>query len=182
MGSWTWIGRYVLVLVVAALLGFAIAELTVFKQATLGTPKLSAAALARCLGCGGALVMLAMLGHRTASQLRGSGSGIAHLGWLILPLTALVVLSAGYDIALAVLRPFLSAGYKDVYNWVFVFGISACAVWLVVALYQHSEGLFELLRAMRTRARPPGETCDACEAAMVQEAKFCAVCGKAAAE
>jgi hypothetical protein len=49
-----------------------------------------------------------------------------------------IVLSAGYDVVLAILRPFLSAAAKDVYNWIFVLGITECAVWLVVALYQHS--------------------------------------------
>ena len=60
MRSWTWIGRYALVLLAAALLGAAISELPVFKQTTLGTPKLPAAALARFLGYGGALVIFAL--------------------------------------------------------------------------------------------------------------------------
>jgi autotransporter translocation and assembly factor TamB len=42
MRSWMWIARYALVLLVALLLGAALAELSVFKQTTLGTPKLTA--------------------------------------------------------------------------------------------------------------------------------------------
>jgi hypothetical protein len=38
MRSWTWIARYALVLLAALLLGAALAELSVFKQTTLGTP------------------------------------------------------------------------------------------------------------------------------------------------
>ena len=159
MRSWTWIARYALVLLVALLLGAALAELSVFKQTTLGTPKLTAAAAARFLGYSGALIVFWILGRRAALQLRSAGGGSAHLGHLILPLTTLVVLSAGYDVVLAILRPFLSATAKDVYNWIFVLGITGCAVWLVVALYQHAEGMVELLKALQvrrpqTRSRP----------------------------
>jgi len=181
MGSWKWIARYALVLVAAVLLGTLIGELTVFKQTMLGTPKLPATALARFLGYGGALAMFTLLGQRAAGQLRDAGTGAEHLGALIFPLTLLIVLSAGYDIVLTTLRPFLSATHKDVYNWVFVLGISACALWLVVRLYRHSEGLVELVNRVRPRVRRLGTKCDACGAALRDEAKFCAACGQAAA-
>jgi len=178
MRSWTWIGRYALVLVAAALLGAAIGELPVFKQTTLGTPKLPAAALARFLGSGGALVIFALVAQRAASQLRRSEDSMAHLAFLLLPLTGLIVLSLGYDILLAILHPFLGAAHKNLYNWLFVLGISACAVWLVAALYRHSEGLIELLRAV---PRAPAEKCDACGTALHEHARFCAACGSGAA-
>lgn len=182
MKSWTWIGRYALVLLVALLLGGAIGELTLFKQTTLGTPKLSAAALVRFLGYSGALVIFWIFGQRTAMQFRRSEGGDAHPGFLILPLTTLIVLSVGYEILLAILRPFLGPSLKDVYNWIFVLGITAAAVWLVVALYQHSEGLIELLKAARVRTRLYGKTCESCGATLHKTAKFCAACGKAAAD
>lgn len=180
MGSWSWIGRYALVLLVAVLLGAAIGELTVFKQTTLGTPKLPAAALARFLGYGGALVIFWMLGQRAATELRRSGGGAAQLGFLVLPLATLIVLSVGYDIGLAILRPFLGSGHKQVYNWLFVLGISASALWLVLALYQRSEGLIELLKVARAHAQPTGRKCESCGAALPDEAKFCAACGRGA--
>ena len=89
------------------------------------------------------------------------------------------MLSVGYDIVLAILHPFLSPAHKDLYNWLFVLGISASAVWLVTALYRHSEGLVEHFKKARPPApgkklrvlrRPP---CD-------EHARFCAGCGKAA--
>lgn len=178
MRSWTWIGRYALVLVAAALLGAAIGELPVFKQTLLGTPKLPAAALARFLGYGGALVIFALLGHRAASQLGRSGNAAAHVSFLVLPLTGLMVLSLGYDVVLAILHPFLGAAHRNLYNWVFVLGISACAVWLVAALYRHSEGLIELIRAV---PQAPAPSCGSCGAALHEHARFCAACGSAAA-
>jgi hypothetical protein len=174
MRSWIWIGRYALVLLAAGALGAAIGELTVFKQTTLGTPKLPAAALARFLGYGGALVVFALFAQRAAGQLRASGNGMAHLAFLVLPLTALIVLSAGYDVVLAVLHPFLGPAHKNLYNWLFVLGISASAVWLVAALYRHSERLVEHVKNAYSSAR----SCESCGDALQEHARFCAGCGK----
>jgi hypothetical protein len=178
MGSWSWMIRYAVVLLVAVLLGTAIAELPVFKVTTLGTPKLPASALARFLGYGGALVIFWLLGQRTAMELRRLGGGAAQLGFLILPLATLIVLSAGYDIGLAILRPFLGTGYKNGYNWLFVLGISASALWLVVALYQRSEGLVELLKVARAHVPTVGRKCESCGTVLPDEAKSCTACGK----
>jgi len=175
MRSWTWIGRYALVLLLAVALGAAIGELSVFKQTTLGTPKLPAAALARFLGYGGAIVVFALFGQRAASQLRAAGNGMAHLAFLVLPLTALIVLSAGYDVVLAVLQPFLGLAHKNVYNWLFVLGISGSAVWLVAALYRHSDALVEHFK----RACWPARSCESCGDALQNHARFCSACGKA---
>lgn len=180
MGSWMWMGRYALVLFAAVLLGTAIGELAVFKQTMLGTPKLSAATLIRLAGYGTALVVIALLGQRIAKQLQSAGTSAAHLGYLVFPITLLVVLSAGYDVVLNALRPFLSTTHKDAYNWMFVLGISACAVWLVARLNRNAEGLMELVRGLRLPR--PRAHCSACGAALRGEAKFCAACGAAASE
>jgi len=179
MGSWGWIGRYAAVLLVGVLLAVALGELTVFKQTMLGSTKLSAAGLVRFLGYGGALVMLWLLGQRAASQLHSAGGKAGHLGFLILPLTTLIVLGAGYDVFLAILRPMFGTSLKEVYNWVFVLGISTSAVWLLVMLYQHSEGLIELLKTARLRAQRTDGRCASCGAGLPEQAKFCPACGKA---
>lgn len=175
MGSWNWLGRYALVLLAALLLGAGLAELTVFKQTMLVTPKLPAAALARFLGCGGALLILWVLAARSGRQIHKAAGDAAHLGFLVLPLATLIVLSVGYNVVLSLLRPFLTAQLKDAYNWLFVFGITASALWLVVALYQHAEGFITLAKAVPLRAN--GRKCGACRAAVPARAKFCATCG-----
>jgi hypothetical protein len=178
MGSWNWLGRYALVLLAAIGLGAGLAELTVFKQTMLGTPKLPAASLARFLGYGGALLILWMLAARSGRQIRKAAGSAAHLGFLVLPLATLIVLSVGYDVVLALLRPFLTAQLKDAYNWLFVFGITASALWLVVALYQHAEGFIALAKAVPLRAN--GKKCGSCGAGLPAKAKFCSACGTAA--
>lgn len=180
MGAWSWIARYILVVVAALLLGLGIGELAVFKQTMLGNAKLSAAVLARFLGYGGALAVFWMLGLRAAGQLRGSAGPAASLGFLVLPLATLIVLGAGYDVLLALVGPFLGAAHRQLYNWIFVLGISGCAVWLVVSLHQSAEGIVELAKTLRPHVRAPGRACAACGAQLALAAKFCAACGKAA--
>ena len=174
MGSWNWIGRYALVLLAAVALGAGLGELAVFKQTLLGSSKLSAAMLARLTGYGAALVILVLLGQRGAKQLQDAGNAVSHAGYLVLPVTLLIVSSAAYDVVLGALRPFLSNAQKEAFNWAFVLGISACAVWLVVQLNRHAEGLLEALRGLRTR-RAAG--CATCGAEIRADAKFCAACG-----
>lgn len=181
MGSWKWMARYIVVLVVTMLLGAAIAELAVFKQTTLGTPKLPASALARFLGSGGALIIFWFLGRRTAQQLCSAASSSQPVGALVLPLTTLVVLSAGYDVALAILWPFLDATGKDIYNWIFVASITASAIWLIAALYRHAEGIVERLQAVLWSTRSTPAQCPSCNVDLPGDAGFCPGCGKAVA-
>jgi len=181
MRSWTWTARYAVVLLAAALLGAGIGELEVFKETALGTRKLHAAELATFLGYGGALVIVALIARRAVTQLRGSGSGAAHLASILPALAALLILSAGYHVVLTVLDPFLSSAQRNVYNWGFVLGISGSAVWLIVALYRHSEGLAALFEPIRPQGKTGPTACASCGAALHEHAKFCSSCGKTAA-
>jgi len=36
---------------------------------------------------------------------------------------------------------------RKIYNWIFILGTTAAAIWLVVALFQHLEALIEELRS-----------------------------------
>lgn len=144
--DWAWMSRYVLVIVISLVLGGVIGELSLFKQTTLGTPKLTASALAQFMGYGGALLLLWLLGQRAARQFRdGRGKG-AFLSYIIVPLVTLIVVAGAYTVLLTVLRPFLDAGLRNIYNWVFVLGITVSALWLAVALFHHSEPLVDLFR------------------------------------
>ena len=175
MQSWTWLGRYAVVLLAAALLGAGIGQLEVFKETELGTHKLHAAELATFLGYGGALVILALVARRAAEQFRRSGNETAHLAFILPPLAGLLVLGAAYHVALAVLEPFLSGGKRNLYNWSFVLGISASAVWLVVALYGHAQGFVALFRA--AHREPGAKACASCGASIPAQANYCSACG-----
>jgi hypothetical protein len=178
--DWGWISRYVLVIVVALVLGGIIGELPLFRQTTLGTPKLNASALVQFLGYGGALLLLWLLGRKASEQFRGS-QRTTFLSYIILPLVTLVVVAAAYSVLLTILRPFLEAGPRNIYNWIFVLGITASALWLAIASFQHSEPLADLFKSDSPDAASgvPTQSCKACGAALAAGANFCQVCGAA---
>lgn len=178
--DWGWISRYVLVIVVALVLGGIIGELPLFKQTTLGTPKLNASALVQFLGYGGALLLLWLLGRKASEQFRGQPR-TAFLSYIILPLITLIVVAAAYSVLLTILRPFLDAGPRNIYNWIFVLGITASALWLAIASFQHSDPLADLFKSDRAAAAPDAVTsnCTACGAALIAGSNFCQVCGAA---
>ena len=178
--DWVWMSRYILVIVIALVLGGVIGELTLFKQTTLGTPKLTASALVQFMGYGGALMLLWLLGQRVAGQFRSDGGKAAFLSFIVVPLVTLIVVAGAYTVLLTVLRPFLDAGLRNIYNWVFVLGITASALWLAVALFHHSEPFVDLFRSEGAdRLNAEAKKCRSCGAPLFPGANFCHVCGTA---
>ncbi len=176
--DWAWMSRYVLVIVIALVLGGLIGQLALFKQTTLGTPKLTASALVQFMGYGGALLLLWLLAQRAGNRFREGGGNAAFLSFIIVPLVTLIVVAGAYSVLLTVLRPFLEAGLRNAYNWVFVLGITASALWLAVALFQHSEPLVDLFRPEGAdRSESDADPCRSCGASLVPAANFCHVCG-----
>jgi hypothetical protein len=176
--DWAWMSRYVLVIVISLVLGGVIGELALFKQTTLGTPKLTASALVQFMGYGGALLLLWLLGQRAAIRFREGGGKAAFLSFILVPLVTLIVVTGAYSVLLTVLRPFLDPSLRNIYNWVFVLGITVSALWLAVALFHHSEPLVDLFRP-KGADRPDLEAakCRSCGAPLVPGANFCHVCG-----
>jgi len=176
--DWAWMSRYVLVIVIALVLGGVIGELTLFRQTTLGTPRLTASALVQFMGYGGALLLLWLLGQKAANQFREGRGKAAFLSFIIVPLVTLIVVAGAYTVLLTILRPFLDAGLKNIYNWVFVLGITVSALWLAVALFHHSEPLVDLFRSEGDDpAGPEVAKCRSCGAPLPAGANFCHVCG-----
>ena len=178
--DWTWISRYVLVIVIALVLGGTIGEFSLFKQTTLGTPKLTASAFVQFMGYGGALLLLWLLGRKAADQLRAGAGKSAFLSYIVVPLVTLIVIAGAYTVLLTILRPFMDAGPRNIYNWIFVLGITVCALWLAVALFHHSEPMVELFRSDRAvETQGPAVKCRSCGASLAAGANFCQVCGSA---
>ena len=114
------------------------------------------------------------------------------MSYIVVPLVTLVVIAGAYTVLLAILRPFLDAGPRNIYNWIFILGITISAIWLAVAVFHHSEPLVDLFKGnvaeppvvekhQHEEARPPipgKHTCSACGAALVPNSNFCQVCGE----
>jgi serine/threonine-protein kinase len=103
--NWFWIGKYLIVIVAALILGAVLGSLGLFKSATLGTPKLTAGALAQFIAHGGALVLLWLLGQRLAGQFRETGGSVANLAASVLALITLIVAASAYVVLLRFITP-----------------------------------------------------------------------------
>ena len=179
--DWNWIGRYVAVIVVSLALGAAIGSMELFAKTSIVSGKLTAALLVRFLGYGTALAALWMLGQRSTIALQQYGGRWSFFGHLILPMVTLIVTASAYSVALLILRPLLDAALLNIYNWVFIIAILACAIWVVMAVLGQSDSLTKAFTSAAGRLGASGKdkACSACGANNEAAAKFCKQCGKA---
>ena len=151
--NWLWIGKYVFVIVVALILGAALGNLALFKSATLGTPRLSAAALVQFIAYGGALGLFWFLGLRLSRQLRDGGATAASLSTIALSLMTLIVVASAYVVLMQFTSPFLSHELKPFIDWTFIVGTLAAAGWLVWAVFTDAEALLEAIGRAASRGK-----------------------------
>ncbi|MCR4347710.1 MAG: hypothetical protein NUV55_10995 [Sulfuricaulis sp.] len=145
MNNWIWIGKFVIVIAAALVLGETLGSLELFRSTTLGTPKVTAGSLVRFFGHGGALVLLFMLGQRLTQQIRALDGGMARLADPVLALITLIVTASAYVVLMKFSAPFLGDSVRALLDWTFVLGILAAAVWLVWALFHNSEAVMEAI-------------------------------------
>jgi len=180
--SWNWVGRYVAVIVVALVLGAAIGSMELFFKTTVFGGKLTAAQLVHFLGYGTALAALWMLGQRSTLALQQQNGRWSFLQHLILPVGTLIVICSAYSVILLILRHLLNAEMINIYNWVFIVGIVACATWVVMAVLGQSASLTSAFTSVATEGLGTSgklKVCVACDATNESIAKFCKQCGKA---
>jgi threonine/homoserine/homoserine lactone efflux protein len=146
MTSWGWTGKYVLVIIVALLLGVALGNLALFQSATFGNPKHTAGLLVQFISHMGALALLWTLGWRAAEQMRESGQRRTTVAMIILAFITLVITAVSYVVLSNFINPFIAKDMKEVVSWVFIFGVLAAATWFILALFSGAEDLIASLR------------------------------------
>src|SRR2546421_8954178 len=102
---WSWIVRYLIVIVLALVLAAALGEMTLFKTTKFGKSGLNAARLVQFLGFGGALAVLWLVGQRAATLLAAGGQRLNVVKRLLLPLTTLIAVAPGQALVLFIPRP-----------------------------------------------------------------------------
>jgi hypothetical protein len=152
--DWIWVGKYIFVIVVALVLGVVLGNLALFRAATLGSPRLTAAALARFIAYGGALGLLWLLGKRASEQLRDAGGGAASLATPLISLATLIVVPSAYAVLMQLIRPFVSRDLRPFIDWTFIVGTIAAAIWLVWALFTTSDALLQGIGSATSRKKP----------------------------
>ena len=181
MKTWNWLGQYAIAIVLSLLLGALLASLPLFQESAIADTHVRASHVVQFMGYGGALLLFWLGGRRATHQLQAKVERSAALSYIITPLITLIVLSAGYEVLLQPIGPFLGKTERNIYNWAFVVGTVSTALWLTLAWLRHSEPLLESLRALGQighRVSPQHlVACPQCNKSWTVEAIFCARCG-----
>lgn len=173
--GWNWVGRYVAVIVISLILAAAIGNMDLFVKTTIGG-KLNASHIVQFMGYGAALAALWVLAQRATIALQRHEGKWTFMQHLILPAATLIVVSLAYTVLLLLLKPVMDAALLNIYNWLFIVGILACAAWLVMAVLNQSASLTALLTERMVSVK--GRVCAACGASCESTEKFCNQCGK----
>ena len=155
---WTWIVRYVVVIVLALILAAVLGEMDLFKTTRLGK-SFSAARVAQFLGFSGALLVFWLLAHRAAALMSSQDDRWRVVKSILVPLATLIVVACAHSVVLLVLGPVMSKAWMPAYNWTFIAGIIVSAAWLVAALFTGSsslEPIFGSARGARRREAAEG--------------------------
>ncbi len=142
--NWMWAGRYLAVILLSVILALALGNMGLFEKTTLGG-KLNAAHLVQFLGYGAALVIFWLMGRRATQTLQQMGGKTLNFLHLVLPVVSLIVVALAYSVLLLLFKPFMGTTVASVFNWAFIVFILACAGWLVMAVFNQSAPLTELL-------------------------------------
>jgi eukaryotic-like serine/threonine-protein kinase len=156
--SWYWLGKYLIVIVAALVLGSVLAGLEPFRSATIGTARVGAGALVQFIAHSGALALLWALGLRHAGQLRRAGGPAAHLASMVLALVTLIVVASAYGVLSRFIAPMLAPEPKSIVDWIFMVGILSAALWLLWVLFTDSEALIEAVGSVaagKKKQAPP---------------------------
>lgn len=178
--DFNWAGRFVATIIVGWVLAAIISNMDLFEKTYVIQGKLSASHLVRFLGYTTSLVALWMLGQRATVALQQQGGRWSFMQQLILPVVTLVVVASTNSVALLVLKPVMNPGMHNIYNWIFIAAILACAAWVVMAVLGQSSSLTQAFTTAVDRMCISGKikTCSACNAGNAASSKFCRNCGK----
>ena len=180
MRSWGWAVPYGIGIFLAMALGTILGGISLFKETSLGGTRLTAADVVHFMGYGGTLLVVWLLAQRAAVQLPESGSALSFLRQVDLPLATLIVFSAGYQVLLLLVGPFLNETATTIYNWIFVLGIVSAALWLAVIGCRSSTLLIETVAAPEHIKTSPS-ACPKCGVTVGVGQKFCSQCGQSLA-
>jgi hypothetical protein len=144
-----WMMEYGVATILAVACAVILGHLSLFREATIG--KLHASDLVQFIGYGGAIVLAWFGARQLSDEPPEDWKWLVPYRALILPVTTLVIVGLAYQVMLYACEPFLGKGGKDVYNWVFVVGLIACCVWLIMTWLQKCASQVASMETRRLR-------------------------------
>ena len=129
-----WMMEYGVAMIFAIVCAVILGHLSLFRQATVG--KLHASDLVQFIGYGGAIVLAWFGARQLANEPPEEWKWLLPYRALILPFTTLGLVGVAYQVLLYACEPFLGKGGKELYSWIFVVGLMACCIWLLMTWLQ----------------------------------------------
>ena len=154
--SWYWIGKYLVVILGALMLGSVLAGLEPFKNTTIGSARIGAGALVQFVAHGGALALLWALGFRYSRQLRRVGGPTGPLSASVVALITLIVVASSYSVLVRFITPVLTPDWKPFIDWTYICAILGSALWLLWVMFVDSEALIAALGRVAAAKRGLG--------------------------
>jgi len=148
---WTWLVRYIVVIVLGLILAAALGEMDLFKTTRFGKSGISAARLVQFLGYGGALFFFWLLAQRAAQLMPSGDERWKVVKSITLPVATLIVVAAGQAVLRLLLGPVMNRVSHQAFNWIAITLIILAAAWLVAALFTGSSSLAPLFGGRRAR-------------------------------
>ncbi len=169
-----WLARYIALIVVAVFLSATLGATDFFRTASLVDKQLTASHLIRFLGYGFALIVFWQLARRLRASIREDEGRRSVLKSALMPLATLVVVGGAHSTLMLVLDLWIDGPLFQIYNWLFVGVILACALWLVFTLFERRSPLIAMLdNALELSVG----MCLSCNAPLMRHDRFCSQCG-----
>jgi tRNA A-37 threonylcarbamoyl transferase component Bud32 len=139
--SWGWIGPYVIVIVLAILVGPFLASLPLFVHTFIRPFGLNASQLVLLIADGICLLMLWMGAARARQDLRDNGRGQTFIRAILFPSALLLIVVTASRAYEAHGIPVLGPPKQPLYTWLVTGGLIGAATWLTFAWVRHVDAL-----------------------------------------
>lgn len=130
MKARSWMMEYGVAIILTALFAVVLGRIPLFRETAVGN--LHASDLVQFIGYSGAMVIAWFGARQLSAEPPDDWKWLVPYRALILPVVTLGMVAFAYGVLLYVCEPFMSKSGKTVYNWLFIAGIVAASVWLIM--------------------------------------------------
>jgi serine/threonine-protein kinase len=147
--SWGWIGPYLIVIILAILVGPVLATLPLFTQTFVAQLGMNAAQFLRLAADGLCLLMVWLAAARARNELDDNGKGQTFVRSIVFPIASLLIVIVAHKAYEAHAIPVVGLPRQPFYNWLLTVGLIGSAAWLTFAWVRHADALTQAF------VRPP---------------------------
>lgn len=154
--SWGWIGPYLIVIILAILVGPVLATLPLFTHTFVQELGMNAAQAVRLAADGLCLLMIWLAAARARNELEDNEKGQTFLRSILFPIALLIIVIVAQKAYEAHAVPVIGVPRQPLYNWIVTGSLIGSAAWLTFAWVRHADALTHAF-ARPARRRPVEE-------------------------